>query len=272
MKISELHIYPLKSARGIPLREMPLDDRGPVGDRCWMLVDGNGVFLSQRDLPRMALIGVECGSPELLCTAPGMSPLHVPRPSPGRSGRIIATVWDDTVEVQLAEDTAHTWFSEFLKTDCRLVYQPGDSFRQVNRIYAAKGVGVSLADGFPLLLIGQGSLDDLNRRLERPVEMRRFRPNLVVQGSGPFEEDTWREIRVGQVKFNMAKPCARCSIPAVDPETGEVGKEPTRTLATYRRRGNDVFFGWNLIARTPGTVRLDDPVEVLAYGPLAEPR
>jgi uncharacterized protein YcbX len=264
MIVQNLWIYPLKSARGIALREMPLDSRGPAGDRRWMLIDERGVMLSQRDLQRMTLITVETGPGGLLCTAPGMPPLQVPIPLPSDGQRLSARLFDDDVDVQLAAGSAHAWFTQFLGAPCRLVYQPDDAFRQVNRIYAAKGVGVSLADGFPLLLIGQGSLDDLNRRLEHPVEMRRFRPNLVVEGAEPFAEDTWRRIRVGEVKFNLLKPCARCSIPTVDPETGEPGKEPMRTLATFRRRNNDVFFGWNIVAVVPGTVRVGDPVTVLA--------
>jgi len=263
MKISELNIYPLKSARGIPLREMPLDARGPAGDRRWMLIDERGVMLSQRDLPRLALIAAENGAGELVCTAPGMPQLRAAIPTPGENRRLAARVWNDDVDVQLAADSAHAWFAQFLGAACRLVHQPDDAFRQVNRIYAAKGVGVSLADGFPLLLINQGSLDDLNRRLEEPVEMRRFRPNLVVEGAEPFAEDAWRRIRAGEVEFSLAKPCARCSIPTVNPDTGEFGKEPMRTLATYRRRGNNVFFGWNIIANSPGTLRVGDPVVVL---------
>jgi len=263
MVVQNLWIYPLKSARGIALREMTLDSRGPAGDRRWMLINESSVMLSQRDLPRMALIAVENGAGELICNASGMSPLHVPIPSPGDGRRLTARLFDNDVEVQLAADSAHAWFTQFLGAACRLVYQPDDAFRQVNRVYAAKGVGVSLADGFPLLLIGQGSLDELNRRLEHPVEMRRFRPNLVVEGAEPFAEDTWRTIRAGEVEFSLVKPCARCSIPTVDPETGEFGREPMRTLATYRRRGHDVFFGWNIVAAAPGTLRVGDPVVVL---------
>lgn len=264
MRVSELNIYPLKSARGIPLREMTLDARGPARDRRWMLIDEGAVMLSQRDMPVMALISAENGAGELLCSAPGMPQLRVAVPRPGEGPRLAARVWDDDVDVQLAADSAHAWFTKYLGRPCRLVHQPDDSFRQVNRIYAAKGVGVSLADGFPLLLIGQGSLDDLNRRLEQPVEMRRFRPNLVVDVTEPFAEDTWRTIRVGEVEFSMAKPCARCSIPTVNPDTGEMGREPMRTLATFRRRGGDVFFGWNIVAAAPGTLRVGDPVTVLS--------
>ena len=264
MKVSELNIYPLKSARGIPLREMPLDARGPAGDRRWMLIDERGVMLSQRDLPRMALITVDTGEGGLTCAAPGMPPLRAPVPLPGEGQRVSARVWDDEVDVQLAGESAHVWFAQFLGAACRLVHQPDDAFRQVNRIYASKGVGVSLADGFPLLLIGHGSLDDLNRRLDHPVEMRRFRPNLVVDCAEPFAEDTWRAIRAGDVELNLVKPCARCSIPTVDPDTGELGREPMRTLATFRRRGSDVFFGWNIVASAPGTLRVGDPVTVLA--------
>jgi len=264
MHVSELHVYPLKSARGIALREVSLDGRGPAGDRRWMLVDAAGAMLSQRQLPHMALIAVASGSPDLVCSAPGMPPLRVAPPAAGNSQRIFARLWDDEVDVRLAGDAAHAWFSQFLGFPCRLVYQPDYAFRQVNRIYAAQGVGVSLADGFPLLLIAQASLDDLNRRLEHPVEMRRFRPNLVVAGSEALEEDGWRQIRVGEVEFVMAKPCARCSIPTVDPETGEFGKEPMRTLATYRRRGSEVFFGWNIVPAALATLRVGDPVVVLS--------
>ena len=264
MNISELYIHPLKSARGVPVREMPLDDHGPVGDRRWMLVDATGLMVSQRDYPHMALIGAERNGDGLICAAPGMPVLHATIPQAGATARLAAIVWDNEVEVQLAADEAHAWFSQYLGGECRLVYQPDDAFRQVNRIYAPKGTGVSLADGFPLLLIGQGSLDDLNRRLEPPIEMRRFRPNLVVTGSEAFEEDSWREIRVGELAFSLVKPCARCSIPSVDPETGKMGNEPMRTLATYRRRGNDIFFGWNVLPRTIGTIRIGDPVEILS--------
>jgi uncharacterized protein YcbX len=261
MRVTELHIYPLKSARGIALSEMVFDGRGPAGDRRWMLVNEKNVMLSQRKLPRMALIGVESGAPELVCSAPGMPPLRVAAPAGG--SRMTVRVWDDEVEVLAAGGSAHAWFTNYLGCACRLVYQPRDGFRQVDRAYAAAGTGVSLADGFPVLLIGQASLDDLNRRLEQPVEMRRFRPNIVVAGCEPFAEDAWRRVRIGAMEFDMVKPCARCAIPTVNPDTAEMGKEPTRTLATFRRRGDEVFFGQNAIHRGPGSIHVGDPVVIL---------
>jgi uncharacterized protein YcbX len=265
MRVTELNIYPLKSARGISLREMVFDDRGPVGDRRWMLVGEDNVMLSQRDLPRMTLIEVERpgenGASELVCSAPEMQALRVAAPASGR--RIAARVWDDTVDVLEAGGPAHAWFTQYLGRACRLVFQPQDGFRQVDRHYAAAGVGVSLADGFPLLLIGQGSLDDLNRRLAQPIDMRRFRPNVVVGETEPFAEDSWRVIRIGGMEFDLVKRCIRCAIPSINPETAIVGNEPNRTLASFRRQGNDILFGQNAIHRGPGSIRVGDPVELL---------
>ncbi len=256
-----MYVYPLKSGCGNAVREMTLDDRGPAGDRRWMLVGPDNVFLTQRELPRMVLIHVAATGAGLECTAPGMMTLQVSTPVNG--SRHNARVFKDTVDVMDASEAAGQWFSAFLAHPCRLVYQPQNSLRPVNANFAAPGTPVSLADGFPLLLIGQGSLDDLNRRLQQPVEMIRFRPNLVVEGSEPFAEDTWRRIRVGEIEFDVAKPDVRCTIPMVDPATGTSGKEPIQTLATFRRRDNKVMFGQYLIHRRQGTLRLGEPVVVL---------
>lgn len=261
MKLSAMYIYPLKSGRGNAVREMTLDDRGPAGDRRWMLVGPDNVSLTQRELPRMVLIQVVATRDGLECTAPGMTTLQVSTPANG--ARHNAQVLKDPVDVMDASDLASQWFSDFLERSCRLVYQPQNSLRPVDPNYAAPDKVVSLADGFPLLLIGQGSLDELNRRLLQPVEMIRFRPNLVVEGSEPFAEDSWRRIRVGEIEFDVAKPDVRCTIPMVDPATGTSGKEPIQTLATFRRRDNKVMFGQYLIHRRQGTLRLGEPVVVL---------
>jgi uncharacterized protein len=260
--LTEIHSYPLKSAGGIAHTELGLDDRGLLGDRRWMLIGPDNVFLSQRILPRMALIIVEGGVQELRCAAPGMPPLGVVAPFGGRT--IAARVWNDVVEVAECGEEVQGWFSDFLGQSCRLVYQPANSLRPVDSHFSLPGTPVNLADAFPLLLIGQGSLDDLNSRLHVPVEMIRFRPNLVVHGSQPFAEDGWRRICIGEVEFTVAKPCARCSIPSVDPLTGTMGREPLLTLAKYRCHENQIFFGQNLLHRNGGVLRVGDEVTVLA--------
>jgi uncharacterized protein len=268
MRLSRLFKYPVKSTRGIELQELELGDRGPVGDRRWMLVDPENEFLTQRVLPRMALIEVQEEDGGLCCHAPGMPALAVPIPTngagnPDAPARVQATVWRDSVEVIPASSEAAEWFSSFLKQPCRLVYQPDDSIRPVDPEYSRPGDRVSLADGYPLLLIGQGSLDLLNEKLETPVQMERFRPNLVVEGAEPHEEDTWLRIQIGKIEFELVKLCARCSIPAIDPLTAEVGPEPTRTLATYRRTGKHIMFGKNVIHRCPGPIQVGNEVTVL---------
>lgn len=160
-------------------------------------------------------------------------------------------------------DEAAAWLSRFLEMECRLVFFPEDEIRQVDPTYARSGDRTAFSDGFPVLLISQASLDDLNRRLKTPVAMRRFRPNLVVSGCEPFAEDGWKQIRVGEVTFRVVKPCSRCVIPNIDPDTAEKSAEPTRTLSGFRRRENKIFFGQNLIADGMGKLELGMPVEVL---------
>ena len=259
--LSGLHVYPIKSCGGIAVDEWVVDERGLRHDRRWMLVDETGCFMSQRELPRMALIKVRIESDGLVVDAPGMSSLKVPlRPPDGKP--LLARVWEDLVECQTV-DAADRWFSEFLEISCKLVYLPDESVRPVDAAYAEPGDRVGLADGFPFLLISEASLADLNFRLEQPLPMNRFRPNLVVGGSEPFAEDGWSLVRIGRLTFRVVKPCARCTITTVDQESATKGKEPLRTLARFRRAGNKVLFGQNLIHNNSGTLRTGDPVEIL---------
>ena len=185
-------------------------------------------------------------------------------PATGEKRQAQVTVWDDRCKVLDAGDEAADWFSRFLAIDCRLMYFPDDEVRAVDPRYARPGDRTAFSDGFPLLLIAQASLDDLNSRLEAPISMARFRPNLVVQGCDAFAEDHWKEIRIGDLKFRIVKPCSRCTIPGIDPTTGERGLEPLRTLAAYRKRGTKIFFGQNVIADGQGELRVGMPVEVIA--------
>ncbi|RMF61669.1 MAG: MOSC domain-containing protein [Bacteroidetes bacterium] len=261
-QVSALFIYPVKSTRAVALDRVEVTRLGPRDDRRWMLVDPDGRAVTQREAPRLALVAARPEGQGLRVTMPGETPLWVPVP-PADAPRIPVRVWDDRFLAALADEAVHRAFSSFLGRSVRLVHQPDEVVRPVDPTYGRAGDRVSLADGFPLLLTTGASLDELNRRLEAPVPMVRFRPNLVLEGLAPFEEDRWRRIRVGAMTFRVVKPCARCVVTTVDPATGTVGHEPLRTLATFRRRGSKVFFGQNLIPEAPGVLYVGDPVEVL---------
>jgi uncharacterized protein len=260
--LSGLYVYPIKSCGGVAVEEWDVDERGLHHDRRWMLVGETGRFMSQRRYPRMALIGVRIEPGGLVVSAPGMPPLEVPFRLPD-SKPLLTSVWEDLVESLPVGDEADRWFGEFLGVRCRLVHLPDESVRPVDPDYGKAGDRVGLADGFPFLLISEGSLAELNTRLERPLPMDRFRPNLVVAGFEPFAEDGWTQIRIGPIAFRVVKPCARCAITTVDQRKGTTGKEPLRTLATFRRSGTKVLFGQNLIHDETGILRAGDPVEVL---------
>ncbi len=260
--LSGLYVYPIKSAGGISLEASEVDERGLRHDRRWMLVDEAGRFMTQRRTPRMALIGVRIEPDLLVVDAPDMPSLEIPLEPPQGRPRL-TQVWNDLVEVLAVGDEAAHWFSEFLGVRCRLVYLPDESVRPVDPDYGRTGDRVGLADGFPFLLTSEASLADLNARLESPLPLNRFRPNLVVRGSGAFAEDGWSLLSVGEITFRVAKPCARCVITTVDQGTATTGKEPLRTLARFRRAGEGVLFGQNLIHDNKGTLRVGDPVDVL---------
>ena len=262
IRLSSLYVYPIKSCGGVAVSEWNVDERGFRYDRRWMLVDEANQFISQRELPRMALIGVRFDPGGLVVSAPDMPSLRVPLlPPDGRPLR--ARIWDDVVDTLPVGTSSDRWFTEFLGVRCRLVHLPESSVRRVDPDYGTDGDRVGLADGFPFLLISEGSLAELNARLERPLPMNRFRPNVVVGGCAPFAEDGWRVVRAGPITLRVVKPCARCAITTVDQSTGARGKEPLRTLATFRRSGTKVLFGQNLIHDERGTLRVGDPVEVL---------
>lgn len=260
--LSSITIYPIKSCGGIELTSAELDSRGLRYDRRWMVVNNEGVFMTQREFPRMTLIAVELLSDVLRIEAPNMPPLLVPL-IPSNAEHMTVHIWSDTVTAAIVGKEAEAWFSKFLGTPCNLVAMTESSVRRVDTRYAHQGESVSFADGFPLLLISQASLDDLNLRLRKPVPMQRFRPNLVVEGCLPYAEDEWKVIAIGDVTFRVVKPCARCVITTVDTHTGEAGVEPLRTLATFRTIRNKVMFGQNLLHHASGTVRVGEEVTIL---------
>jgi uncharacterized protein YcbX len=262
IRLSGLYRYPVKSLAGEFLEQSRLDGFGLERDRRWMLVDREGHFLSQRELPRMALIRPSLTPDGLLLQTPQLPDLAVRFPDEDGE-RIKVRIWGDLCMAQLADSSTHAWFSDFLGRPCRLVHMPEQTLRPVDPNYALASDRAAFSDGFPLLLISQASLDDLNRRLDEPLPMLRFRPNLVVEGCAAYAEDSWRRIRIGVSTLRVVKPCSRCKITTVDPYTAETGSEPLRTLSGYRRRGNQVFFGQNLLHDGPGDLRLGMPLEVL---------
>jgi uncharacterized protein len=258
--LSGLYVYPIKSCAGISLDSVELISTGLLHDRRWMLVDESGEFMSQRAHPRMALISTHLSDEHLTVSAPGMPDLLIPFLQ-GNGNLIDVEVWGDVNKGALVGEGADRWFGEFLRFPCRLVRKPEDDLRPVDSIYAANGDQVSFADGFAFLLISEASLDDLNSRLEDPLPMNRFRPNFVVSGCDAFAEDGWGRLHIGGVPFRVAEGCPRCAITTTNQGTGERGKEPLRTLATYRKFDGEVYFGRNLIHDALGTVRLGDTVE-----------
>ena len=271
MRVSALHIYPLKSARGISLDTMTLDALGVQFDRRWMLIDETGRFVSQREEARMALLTASLSAGALNVGAPHRESFAVPQ-ADLRAARIKASLWDDIIDVIPISSEADAWFSDVLETKCRLVYFPDDSVRVIERSFNPDGRLVGLADGFPLLVISASSLVDLNDRLvargRDTLLMDRFRPNLVVDDAPAYAEDAWKAIEIAGIRLSIVKPCARCSITTVDQATGIRGKEPLATLATYRR-GPDgsVYMAQNAIHDKPGVIRLGDEVAVIVSEP-----
>jgi hypothetical protein len=258
-KLASMHVYPIKSCAGIAVEAWEVDQFGLRYDRRWMIVTPKGQFLTQRELPAFAHVRVTIAPPHLRVSAPGQPELVLALDPLG--GRPIATqVWEDPVAVVAPDHRADSWFSDYLGHEVMLAYMPDSVVRPVDAQYAPDGGRASFADGFPFLLVGEASLADLNARLTAPVPMNRFRPNLVVSGSGAFAEDDWRRLTIGGIPMQVVKPCARCVVTTTDQETLERGQEPLRTLATFRRQDNKVMFGQNVVHSGTGMLRVGDGV------------
>jgi uncharacterized protein YcbX len=265
MHLSSLYVYPVKSGAGLGLEQAGVEPRGLAPDRRWMVVDEAGHFLTGRQLPALVLLQATPADGGLRLAAPGEDALFVPLPAADAARRPVA-VWKDTVDAADAGEPPAQWLTRWLGRAARLVHMDARSQRPVAPAYSQPGDEVSFADAYPLLLISQASLDGLNARLERALPMRRFRPNLVVQGvDRPHGEDAWKRLRIGALEFDVVKPCTRCVFTTVDPERGEfdASGEPLRTLKGYRRSPAGITFGMNLIARGEGTLRVGDAVAVM---------
>ncbi len=248
--LSEIWIYPIKSLGGISVKEAIAERRGLRYDRRWMLVDDNGRFVSQREIPNMALLGTATEPPFLTVFWKSNPHKKVQIPleiAPDLLPKIDVQVWDDHCIGLVLSDEINQWFSTNLGQNLRLVLMPETDHRPADERYSPPGHQVSFADGFPYLIIGQASLDELNSRLDHPLPMNRFRPNFVFTGGQPFEEDFWGQFSINDQPFQGVKPCARCSITTTDQETAERAAEPIKTLATYRKFENQILFGQNVL-------------------------
>lgn len=271
--ISRLLLYPVKGCRGIALPSARLAPTGlavgDIGDREWVVVDDHCEFLSQRELPRMALIETELGSTALRLSAPGMPTLDIPFEFAGDVMRV--RVWDDELDGVAQGELADRWFADFLGHKARLIrFDPRARRISARRYTGSTEATYKFADAFALLVTSEASLADVNKRLHAkgraPVDIDRFRPNIVIEGVDRFEEDYARDLRVGDAVLELVKPCVRCTVPSVDPASGEQGTEPGDTLAVYRNNSaaGGVTFGVNaIVARGAGTeLRVGDPVEL----------
>ena len=264
--ISALYSYPVKSCAGIRHERVDLGQRGLHLDRQWMVIDQTNRFLTQREYPLLALVQPTLSDERLALAAPGLPPLSVPLAEhQGIPSEVV--VWQDTCLAIDEGDTAANWFSDLLNARVRLVRMPDRYERLSSTEYTSQPGTLSFADGYPLLFISEGSLEDLNQRLvargNGPMPMDRFRPNVVLAGCGPYAEDTWQHVTIAGIRFDIVKPCARCAITTVDQSLGTIPDvhEPLATLATYRRGKNGgAMFGQNVLHRACGTLRVGDVV------------
>jgi uncharacterized protein YcbX len=262
--VASLIYYPVKACRGIETDAANVERMGLEYDRRMMAVTPEGRFRTQRDYPRLALVTPFISGEKLTLSAPGMDSLTIPILKSGPTRPVDIWRSKEVPAVDQGKEAAE-WFSSWLEANVRLVHFAEGAIRRVDEIYAVNADDhTGFADGYPLLLASEESLADLNARLEWPVLMDRFRPNLVVRGCAPFAEDRWSRICIGEMQLAVVKPCARCVVTTIDKETLERSKEPLKTLATFRRQEGGAMFGQNVIPLNEGRLRLGMNVEILS--------
>ncbi len=265
--LSAMHVYPIKACGGVEVAEWEVDAFGLRHDRRWMVITAEGAFLTQREVPVLATVRTRIAPIHLRVSAPEMPELVLPlEPQGGRP--VVTKVWDDTVRVVAPDHKADEWFSYLVGRQCQLVYMPPETHREVDLSFAPDGGRTGFSDGFPFLLVGENSLVDLNQRLDTPLPMNRFRPNLVVRGSAAWAEDEWASFTLGDIPMRGVKLCARCMVTMTDQTTGRRdGPEPLRAMAEFRRRERGVMFGQNVVHYGTGRLRLGDALAVQQSSP-----
>lgn len=265
MQVQSLYYYPVKSLPGIKVERLELDAFGPVGDRRWMITDQFGQFITQRNYPELAHVGITVEAGVVSIEVPGQEGHYTLTASTEERN---VMVWDDWVTAQRAEAGPADALSNFIGIGVDMVFMPERTFRTVDRVWVKQRRRVGFADGYPFLVVNQASLDELNTRLEHKVDIRRFRPNIVVTGAEPWAEDHWRTLVIGSVRFSLVKPCSRCVMTTVDPDKGTKAsdQQPLRTLGSYRRQPGGVIFGMNAIHDGDGPIYVGDSVSFDDFG------
>jgi uncharacterized protein YcbX len=268
LRVSQLNIYPVKSLGGITVNNAEVTSRGFKYDRRLMLVDQKNIALTQRDFPEMALLEPSFEENGFLIRHSHHlhDPVFIPHEPAGNETADVR-IWNDICHARIHDESINKWFGALLGIPCKLVYMPETTRREVDKKYAHNNEISSFSDEYPVLIIGQSSLDDLNERLEMPVPMNRFRPNIVFTGGEAYLEDRLEAFTIGQISFSAVKPCARCTVITIDQETTQKSKEPTKSLAVYRKKDNNILFGQNLLHQGNGTINVGDSLEVKKLKP-----
>jgi uncharacterized protein len=262
--VKELYVYPIKSLGGISLSNVKVTSRGFQYDRRWMLVDNNNVFLTQRSLHVMAMLQVAITDHALKVFHKNNIEYSIDVPLKTHNSNVVKVkVWDDVCDALEVDTTISTWFTQQLQVPCKLVYMPDNSRRLVDKKYAISDNDItSFSDGYPLLMISNESLTDLNNRMDTPLPMNRFRPNLVIEQVRPYQEDDMHSFEINNTLFYGVKPCSRCVVTTINQDTLQMSKEPLKTLANYRRKDNNIYFGQNVIPASETTLNIGDTIYI----------
>ena len=266
LQVSQLFIYPIKSLGGITKQSVEITNTGFKYDRRWMLVDEKNIFLTQRTHPQMVLLHLAETSNGFMVSKYNDDNLsiNIPFITPEQK-KITVTVWDDVCDAVEVSTLHNDWFSEMLNVKCKLVYMPDDTKRMVDKRYAANDETTSFSDGYPILMIGQSSMDNLNEKLAEALPANRFRPNIVFTGGHAHIEDEMAAFEINALHFLGVKPCSRCVITTINQHTAEKGKEPLTTLSGYRMKNNKIYFGQNVLQQQNGIINVGDEIKIINH-------
>ena len=264
LEVSALYTYPIKSCAGVSLTSAKIDARGLLHDRRWMLIDQNNKFISQREVAILSRILVKISDHALTVS---FNDEHTIIPFLSEEAILSDTyeavkIWGDTCSAIVYNDEINIWFSNLIGKPCRLVYMPDNSIRQVDLEYAPAGQITAFSDGYPILILGQESMNYLNSKLATPISVNRFRPNIVFTGGLPHIEDKFKKFKINNVLLEGVKPSRRCNVPNINQETSIAEDEPTKTLTQYRLFENRILFGNNTLVHQQGVISLGDKIQL----------